>query len=114
MAERYFGRRGRVFSGRREEHGGWWNLGAGNVARTGTRVRLCAASGDPYVRDMSDELASQVDVEFDVEPSFVLELDADWLAYLEAEDPPSLVAGIDPNMTYLPESGAGDGGTAYA
>lgn len=64
---------------------------------------------------MSDAAANDVEVEFSVDPSFVLELNAEWLAYLEAEEPPSLIAGVDPNLRYLPSGGAGDeGGTAYA
>ena len=35
-----------------------------------------------------DLIYATQDVEFDVEPTFVLELDAEWLAYLEEEDPP--------------------------
>jgi hypothetical protein len=58
---------------------------------------------------MSDESASNVEVEFEVEPSFVLELNEEWIAFLEAEEPPALIAGIDPSIRYLPDSG-----TAYA
>lgn len=59
---------------------------------------------------MGDELASDVEIDFTVDPSFVLELDGEWLAYLEGEEPPAMIAGIDPNLRYLP----GDSGTAYA
>jgi hypothetical protein len=62
---------------------------------------------------MSDEAASNVEVEFDVDPSFVLELDADWLAYLEQAESPAMIAGIDPNLRYLFDDDA-DGGTALA
>lgn len=58
---------------------------------------------------MSDEAASNVEADFEVEPVYVLELDGEWLAYLEQEEPPGMIAGIDDSLRYLPDTG-----TAYA
>lgn len=53
---------------------------------------------------MDDPIATDVEIEFDATPETVLELTDEWIAYLDDLQPPALIAGIDPNIRYLPDN----------
>ncbi len=47
-----------------------------------------------------------VEFEFDLNPEATIDLDAEWVGWLEAEPVPANVDGIDPSMTIGGDEGA--------
>lgn len=53
---------------------------------------------------MDDPIATDIDVEFEVTPTEVLELNGEWIAFLEAQPVPGQIEGVDPGISYMPDS----------
>lgn len=50
---------------------------------------------------MDEPIASDIDVEFEATPSEVLELNHEWIAFLEAQPLTAEMDGVDADIAYL-------------
>lgn len=53
---------------------------------------------------MDDPIATDIDVEFEAAPTAVLELNEEWIAYLESQPVPGQIEGVDAGISYTSDS----------
>ncbi len=51
---------------------------------------------------MSEPVATDISVQIEVSTETQFELTPEWVAYLEGNDPPAMIAGIDPSISHAP------------
>ena len=61
-----------------------------------------------------DEVDLNAQIEVELTPYGSLDLDEEWVAYLQSADIPDAVAGVDPNISYDDDGSGTDTGTDTA